>query len=104
MSRFLLPAFAAAMLLAPIAAPAAPRPPKTNPQWYSRQDTWQETLRLSREALVRRLARAFPDRLYIELQRHPGEDGQPEAERLTDGGIETSLINISYISRRARSL
>lgn len=38
------------------------------------------------EALVARLARAFPDRLYIELQRHPGEGGQPEAERLTERG------------------
>ncbi|WP_146348258.1 DNA polymerase III subunit alpha [Falsiphaeobacter marinintestinus] len=38
------------------------------------------------ETLVRRLATAFPDRLYIELQRHPGEDGQPEAERLTERG------------------
>ena len=38
------------------------------------------------EALVDRLARTFPDRLYIELQRHPGEGGQPEAERLTERG------------------
>ena len=38
------------------------------------------------EALVKRLAKAFPDRLYVELQRHPGEDGQPEAERLTERG------------------
>ncbi|GHF46733.1 DNA polymerase III subunit alpha [Seohaeicola zhoushanensis] len=39
------------------------------------------------EALVRRLHAAFGDRLYIELQRHPGEDGNPtEAERLTERG------------------
>ncbi|WP_170763714.1 DNA polymerase III subunit alpha [Ruegeria lacuscaerulensis] len=38
------------------------------------------------EALVDRLAAMFPDRLYIELQRHPGEGGQPEAERLTERG------------------
>ncbi len=38
------------------------------------------------EALVARLARAFPDRLYVELQRHPGENGLPEAERLTERG------------------
>ncbi|MFU1477061.1 DNA polymerase III subunit alpha [Roseovarius sp. C7] len=38
------------------------------------------------EALVTRLAAAFPTRLYIELQRHPGEDGQPEAERLSERG------------------
>ena len=42
--------------------------------------------RAAAEALVQRLARAFPDRLYIELQRHPGEAGQPEAERLTERG------------------
>ncbi|MEX0285872.1 MAG: DNA polymerase III subunit alpha [Paracoccaceae bacterium] len=38
------------------------------------------------EDLVDRLAKWFPDRLYIELQRHPGENGQPEAERLTERG------------------
>jgi len=39
------------------------------------------------EALVARLAAAFADRLYIELQRHPGEGGQPtEAERATERG------------------
>ncbi|SNT33863.1 DNA polymerase III subunit alpha [Tropicimonas sediminicola] len=35
-------------------------------------------------ALLERMAQAFPDRLYVELQRHPGEDGQPEAERATE--------------------
>ncbi len=39
------------------------------------------------EALVRRLHGAFGDRLYVELQRHPGEDGKPEAERLTERGF-----------------
>ncbi len=38
------------------------------------------------QALLARLASAFPDRLYVELQRHPGEDGAPEAERLTERG------------------
>ncbi|MCW3782844.1 DNA polymerase III subunit alpha [Defluviimonas salinarum] len=39
------------------------------------------------EALMKRLAAAFPDRLYVELQRHPGEGGQyTEAERLTERG------------------
>ncbi|KIC41931.1 DNA polymerase III subunit alpha [Ruegeria sp. ANG-R] len=38
------------------------------------------------EVLVDRLAAMFPDRLYVELQRHPGEEGQPEAERLTERG------------------
>ncbi|WP_164658514.1 DNA polymerase III subunit alpha [Tropicibacter sp. Alg240-R139] len=38
------------------------------------------------EALMDRLAKIYPDRLYVELQRHPGEDGQPESERLTERG------------------
>ena len=39
------------------------------------------------EALMHRLAAAYPDRLYVELQRHPGEGGQyTEAERLTERG------------------
>jgi DNA polymerase III subunit alpha len=42
--------------------------------------------RTAAEALVARLAQAFPDRLYVELQRHPGEAGQPEAERLSERG------------------
>ncbi len=46
----------------------------------------QQGQRPAAEALVDRLATMFPDRLYIELQRHPGEDGQPEAERLTERG------------------
>ena len=39
------------------------------------------------EALVRRLAAAFPTRLYVELQRHPGEGGRlPDPERLSERG------------------
>ena len=34
-----------------------------------------------------RLHGAFADRLYVELQRHPGEDGQPLAEQLTERGF-----------------
>ncbi|AOZ68658.1 DNA polymerase III subunit alpha [Rhodobacter xanthinilyticus] len=35
--------------------------------------------------LLERLARIYPDRLYVELQRHPGEGGQlPEGERMTE--------------------
>ncbi len=37
------------------------------------------------EALMDRLAMIYPDRLYVELQRHPG-DGLPEAERLSERG------------------
>ncbi|WP_436398871.1 DNA polymerase III subunit alpha [Roseobacter sp. S98] len=39
------------------------------------------------QALMDRLKGIFGDRLYVELQRHPGEDGQPEAERLTERGF-----------------
>ncbi|WP_428928345.1 DNA polymerase III subunit alpha [Marinibacterium sp. SX1] len=42
--------------------------------------------RAEAEALLQRLSRAFPDRLYVELQRHPGEDGQPDAEKQTERG------------------
>ena len=39
------------------------------------------------EALMQRLHGAFGDRLYVELQRHPREDGSPlESERLTEQG------------------
>ncbi|PWR01304.1 DNA polymerase III subunit alpha [Meridianimarinicoccus roseus] len=38
------------------------------------------------EALVQRLSEIYPARLYIELQRHPGEDGAPEAETATERG------------------
>ncbi|MFK7880323.1 DNA polymerase III subunit alpha [Roseobacter sp.] len=39
------------------------------------------------QELMDRLKSNFGDRLYIELQRHPGENGQPEAERLTERGF-----------------
>ena len=40
------------------------------------------------QALMARLAAIYPGRLYVELQRHPGEDGRaPEAERLTEQGL-----------------
>ncbi len=38
------------------------------------------------EALMARLNEIFGDRLYVEVQRHPGEDGLPEAERLSERG------------------
>ncbi len=44
-------------------------------------------------ALMTRLAAIYPDRLYVELQRHPGEDGQTtEAERATERG----LVEMAY--------
>jgi DNA polymerase-3 subunit alpha len=52
----------------------------------------QTAQRSAAEQLVTRLSLAFPSRLYIELQRHPGEDGLPEAEHQTERG----LIEIAY--------
>jgi DNA polymerase-3 subunit alpha len=44
-------------------------------------------------ALAERLARAYPGRLYIELQRHPGEGGAlTEAEALS----EAPMVQIAY--------
>jgi DNA polymerase-3 subunit alpha len=43
------------------------------------------------EILMDSLAAIFPDRLYVELQRHPG-DGLPEAERLSERGF----VEIAY--------
>ena len=43
--------------------------------------------RTKAEALATRLAEIYPDRLYIELQRHPGEGGRlMEAEAATERG------------------
>ena len=39
------------------------------------------------EALMDRLAAIYPDRLYVELQRHPDGDGLPEAERVSEQGF-----------------
>ncbi len=44
------------------------------------------------EALVRDLAAIFPERLYIELQRHPVEGGLPAAEKASERGH----IEIAY--------
>ncbi|WP_425073809.1 DNA polymerase III subunit alpha [Sagittula sp. S175] len=49
--------------------------------------------RSAADMLLRRMADIFGDRLYVELQRHPEEDGQlPEAERLSERG----LIEMAY--------
>ncbi|MEM7596568.1 MAG: DNA polymerase III subunit alpha [Pseudomonadota bacterium] len=39
------------------------------------------------EALMQQFHKAFGDRLYVELQRHPGENGLPESERATERGF-----------------
>ncbi len=51
----------------------------------------QSGQRPAAETLMQRLSAIFGDRLYVELQRHPG-DGQPEAERLT----ERPLVEMAY--------
>ncbi|MCF6444135.1 DNA polymerase III subunit alpha [Nereida sp. MMG025] len=38
------------------------------------------------EALMQRLATAFPGRLYVELQRHPTDGGLPEPEQQSERG------------------
>jgi DNA polymerase-3 subunit alpha len=44
--------------------------------------------RTKAEALMQRLAAIFPSRLYVELQRHPGEGGQvTTAERQSERGF-----------------
>ena len=48
--------------------------------------------RSAAETLMAALKDMFGDRLYVELQRHPGEDGAPQAERLT----ERSLVEMAY--------
>ncbi len=44
------------------------------------------------EALLERLQEAFGDRLYMELQRHPGEDGLPAEE----AGTERWFVETAY--------
>ena len=39
------------------------------------------------QALMTRIAGFYPGRFYVELQRHPGEDGLPRAEALTERGF-----------------
>ncbi|TDL81373.1 DNA polymerase III subunit alpha [Palleronia sediminis] len=53
----------------------------------------QDGKRAEAETLLARFAGIFPGRLYVELQRHRGEDGAaPEAERLTERG----LVEMAY--------
>lgn len=47
----------------------------------------REGQRPAAEAMMRRFKEIYDDRLYVELQRHPGEDGKPEAERLSERGF-----------------
>lgn len=49
--------------------------------------------RAQADALAERLAAAFPNRLYVELQRHRSEDGAPMAE---EAASEAGLIDLAY--------
>ncbi|MFV0244883.1 MAG: DNA polymerase III subunit alpha [Qingshengfaniella sp.] len=42
--------------------------------------------RAKAEGLMARLAEIYPNRLYVELQRHPAEGGLPEPERQSERG------------------
>ena len=39
------------------------------------------------QALLQRFAQIYPNRLYVELQRHPEDGGLPQAEKLTERGF-----------------
>ena len=56
MSRVFIAAIVMTVIPVTAQTPAAPMLPDTNPEWYQRRDTWQETVRLSREAIARHLA------------------------------------------------
>ncbi len=43
-------------------------------------------------ALMQRMAGCFANRLYVEIQRHPGEDGKTRPQRLT----ERPLVEMAY--------
>ncbi len=45
------------------------------------------------EGIVKRLAQAFPDRLYVELQRHPGEAGDVA---LREQATERGHVELAY--------
>ncbi|MFW2587984.1 DNA polymerase III subunit alpha [Sagittula sp. SSi028] len=56
----------------------------------------QQGSRAAADMLMRRFADIFADRLYVELQRHPGEDGQlPEAEQLSERGLVEMAYDLS---------
>ena len=46
----------------------------------------RQAQRPAAEILIDRLSAIFPNRLYIELQRHPDKTGKPKSEQLTERG------------------
>lgn len=47
----------------------------------------QRGARAAAQAKLQQFLDIFQDRLYVELQRHPGENGLPEAEQATERGF-----------------
>ncbi len=68
MSRTLLFALLMAPLLLAASGMANPKLSATDPPWYSPQETWQETVRVSRESLAR----------YLEENPEPELPGTPD--------------------------
>lgn len=52
----------------------------------------QRGARAAAKAKLQQFLDIFQDRLYVELQRHPGENGLPEAEQATERGF----IELAY--------
>ena len=52
----------------------------------------QRGARAAAQAKLQQFLDIFQDRLYVELQRHPGENGLPEAEQATERGF----IELAY--------
>ena len=52
----------------------------------------QRGTRAAAKAKLQQFLDIFQDRLYVELQRHPGENGMPEAEQSTERGF----IELAY--------
>ena len=52
----------------------------------------QRGARTAAKAKLQQFLDIFQDRLYVELQRHPGENGLPEAEQATERGF----IELAY--------
>ena len=58
-----------------------------------RASVWAVVVTWNRRALLDRLATIFPNRLYIEVQRHPGEGGRLMA---AEAATERGFIEMAY--------
>ena len=68
MIRIIKTAWTLTLAIGAATLPAAAAP-KDQPEWYLRQETWQETMRVSREALVRHRSRPGSGRRDPRLSR-----------------------------------